>query len=93
MGPSDPSFSASNLANPARIARIAKDIVAALVQDLKFRPGDFVYHKPLDIAFRARGLTVEDISGGLEHAKHHGWLIFDPVQRVYTLTHAGFAIV
>jgi len=89
VGVIDPPFVASNLASPARIA---KDIVEALVQDLKFQPGDFVYEKPLGIAFKARGLAVEDISVGLEHAKQRGWLIFDPVQRIYTLTQAGFAI-
>lgn len=74
-------------------ARIAKDIIDALVQDLKLQPGGFVYEKPLGIAFQARGLTVEDINGALEHAKQQGWLIFDPVWRIYTLTPVGFAIV
>ncbi len=80
----------SNLAGPARVA---KNIIEALAQDLKLRPGDFVYEKPLGTAFRARGLTVEDIHSGLEHAQQQGWLIFDPVQRIYTLTQAGFEIV
>jgi len=85
----DPPFSVSDLAGPERIA---KAIVETLIQDLKFRPGDFVYEKPLGIAFKARGLTPEDISGGLEHAQQRGWLIFNPIQRVYTLTRAGFVI-
>jgi len=89
VGVIDPPFLASNPASPARIA---KDIVEALVQDLKFRPGDFVYEKPLGIAFKVRGLAVEDISGGLEHAKQAGMAHFRPVQRIYTLTQAGFAI-
>jgi hypothetical protein len=85
VGPTHRSF-VSNLAGPARIA---KNIIEALVQDLKFRPGDFVYEKPLSIAF---GLTAENISGGLEHAQLQGWPIFDPVQRIYTLTRAGFEV-
>jgi len=87
VGPIDRRF-LSNLAGPARIAM---DIIEALVRDLKFRPGDFVYEKPLGIAFVARGLPVDDINGGLEHAQQQGWLVFDPVQRIYTLTQAGFA--
>ena len=89
MGPID-SPSLSNLAGPARVA---KNIVGALVQDLKFRPGDFVYEKPLSIAFTVHGLTVENINGGLEHAQQQGWLIFDPLQHIYTLTQAGFELV
>ncbi len=73
--------------------RIAKDIVEALVTDLKLRPGEFVYEKPLATAFGARRLTFEDILAGLEHAKQQGWLVYDPVQCIYTLTHAGFEIV
>jgi len=31
-------------------------------------------------------------NGGLEHAIAQGWLVFDSDQRIYTLTHTGFAI-
>jgi len=90
VGPVDPPHVSTVDGLPARIAT---DIVKAVVTDLKLRPGEFVYEKPLGTAFRARGLTVEDIGAGLEHAKQQGWLVFDPVQRIYTLTHAGFDIV
>ncbi len=73
-------------------ARIAKDIIESLVRDLKLQPGEFVYERPLCTAFGLRGLTVEHILGGLEHARQQGWLISDPVQRIYTLTSVGFEI-
>lgn len=44
MGLIDPPY-VSTLAGPSRIG---KDIIEALIQDLKFRPGDFVYEQALN---------------------------------------------
>lgn len=63
---------------------------APLVQDLKLGPGEFVYEKSLTIAFKSRSLTVEDIAAALQYATQKGWVIFDSVQRIYTLTQTGF---
>lgn len=87
MAPVDPPF----VPALAGAAPIAKHIVHALVQDVKLRPGDFVYETSLDRAFRAFGLTVEEITSGLDHATAQGWLVFDSAQRIYTLTQAGLA--
>ncbi len=73
--------------------RIAKDVLEALVNDLKLQPGQFVYEDPVHIAFKFRGLAAEDIWAGLEYAKQQEWLMFDSVRRVYTLTKAGFAMI
>lgn len=88
MGPVDRPF----VPALAGAARIAKHIVQALVRDLKLHPGDFVYEKSLDEAFKTLGLAAEEINGGLEHATAQGWLVFDSDQRIYTLTQTGFAI-
>jgi hypothetical protein len=77
---------------PAVPARVARDILESLVQDLKLRPGELVYERSLIVSFKSRGLTVQDIAAGLEYATQQGWLICDPVQGIYTLTQAGFRI-
>lgn len=72
---------------PARTARV---ILKAAVQELRLKAGDFLYEPPLRIAFKFRGLQVEDIWAGLEYAKAQGWLRFEPSAGAYTLTKAGF---
>ena len=85
----DPSSVAAGLAGPVPLALA---IVTTLIHELKLRPGDFIYRQSLDVAFTIRGMTLEELSGALECAQQRGWLVFDPVLRVYTLTEAGFAL-
>ncbi len=86
---------ARNLAGTiaANATSVARDILVALVNDLKIRPGDYVYETPIRVAFELRGIPATDIRTGLEYASQQGWLSFDSQLRVYVLTKLGFARV
>jgi len=72
-------------------AHIAEVIIDALVRDLKFGPGDFVYEKTVSVAFTLWGFTAEDILAGLSFAKQQRWLLFDADLLTYTLTQVGIS--
>ncbi len=84
---------ASNIVGMADITNIANDILNALVKDLKLRPNDYVYEPPLRIAFEMRGLPIQQIRSGLEHARRLGWLRFNAHLDIYMLTRKGFDLV
>ena len=72
-------------------AQIAKQILDALVIDVRLQARDLIYEEPLRSSLIAVGFGEEDIHAGLEHAEERGWLTHDAGERVYVLTRAGFA--
>ena len=69
----------------------ARDMLIALVDDLRSKPGEFVYESALQTAFRARGLRAEQIDAALQYALQQRWLKHNSRDGVYVLTSDGFA--